>query len=182
MFMDIKRICEEPTDEDKEWFPDLAGTDWLKAIDFAMRNFKDESFIRQFLSPKIIRDFHFFSIIDDDQDTELEVTAIHDDKGYRRIRDVLANQFDIIASDPNIQVYRVDLWGDRKLTLRHYMHDRRPLHPESTEEILKHVMRLWKFDVCLESVATSPTDPDVETVKAQWQISEGESLIDVFAD
>ena len=25
MFTDIKRICENPTDEDYEWFPELAG-------------------------------------------------------------------------------------------------------------------------------------------------------------
>ena len=65
MFMDIKRMCENPTDEDKEWFPDLAGKDWNEAVHFAMLNFKDESFIQQFLSPKVIRDFHFFSVIDD---------------------------------------------------------------------------------------------------------------------
>ena len=26
MFTDIKRICENPTDEDREWFPDIAGS------------------------------------------------------------------------------------------------------------------------------------------------------------
>ena len=25
MMSDIKRICDEPTDEDREWFPDIAG-------------------------------------------------------------------------------------------------------------------------------------------------------------
>ena len=49
------------------WFPDIAGSDWLKTLDFAMRNFKDESFIQQFLSPKVIRDFHLFCLIDDDE-------------------------------------------------------------------------------------------------------------------
>ncbi|MCW0468961.1 SpoVR family protein [Vibrio chagasii] len=50
MFRDIRRICEEPTDEDiREWFPELAGTDWLEAVHFAMHNFKDESFISQYL-------------------------------------------------------------------------------------------------------------------------------------
>ena len=43
------------------WFPDIAGSDWLKALEFAMRNFKDESFIAQYLSPKLIRDFHLFA-------------------------------------------------------------------------------------------------------------------------
>ena len=26
MFTDIRRICEKPTDEDRQWFPDIAGT------------------------------------------------------------------------------------------------------------------------------------------------------------
>lgn len=52
MFRDIKRICQSPTEEDKYWFPDIAGSDWLETLHFAMRDFKDESFISQFLSPK----------------------------------------------------------------------------------------------------------------------------------
>jgi stage V sporulation protein R len=28
MYTDIKRICEAPTDEDRQWFPDIAGSDW----------------------------------------------------------------------------------------------------------------------------------------------------------
>ena len=72
MYRDIRRICEEPTDEDRAWFPDIAGSDWLKTLDFAMRNFKDESFIQQFLSPKVIRDFHLFCLIDDDESPSLE--------------------------------------------------------------------------------------------------------------
>ena len=52
---DIKRICEHPTDEDRIWFPDIAGSDWRKTLDFAMRNFKDESFIAQYLSRNRMR-------------------------------------------------------------------------------------------------------------------------------
>ena len=55
MYTDIKRICEEPTDEDRAWFPAIAGSDWLETLDHAMRNFKDESFIAQYLSPKVMR-------------------------------------------------------------------------------------------------------------------------------
>ena len=55
MMTDIKRICENPTAEDKRWFPDLVYTNWNESLDFAMRNFKDESFIAQYLSPKLNR-------------------------------------------------------------------------------------------------------------------------------
>jgi stage V sporulation protein R len=151
MMQDIRRICENPTDEDRAWFPDIAGSDWQKTLQFAMRNFKDESFIAQFLSPKVIRDFHFFAIRDDDKEDNLEVSAIHDEMGYRDIRQKLSGQYNLGNNEPNIQVWAVDLKGDRSLTLRHSQYLRRPLNTQ-TGEMLKHVARLWGFDVFLETV------------------------------
>jgi spore cortex formation protein SpoVR/YcgB (stage V sporulation) len=154
MFTDLRRICEHPTEEDRRWFPDLAGSDWVKTLDFAMRNFKDESFIAQYLSPKLIRDLKLFALVDDDNEDKLEVTAIHDDAGYRAVRQLLADQYNLGNREPNIQAYQVDVFGDRSLTLRHYMHDRRPLG-ESAPEMLRHLARLWGYAVRIESV-----DPD----------------------
>ncbi|PMY01304.1 SpoVR family protein, partial [Pseudomonas sp. GW460-13] len=51
MFQDLRRMCENPTEEDYRWAPEFAGSDWRKTLDFAMKNFKDESFLLQFLSP-----------------------------------------------------------------------------------------------------------------------------------
>jgi stage V sporulation protein R len=117
-----------------------------------MQNFKDESFVQQFLSPRLIREFKFFSIQDDDIKRDLEITAIHDDPGYRYIREKLSQQYNLSMNEPNIQVYNVNIRGDRSLTLRHVRHNRRPLERESAEEVLKHLRALWKFDVHLESV------------------------------
>jgi stage V sporulation protein R len=150
MYTDIKRICEEPTEEDRAWFPDIAGTPWLPALDQAMRNFKDESFIGQYLSPKLMRDLRLFAIRDDEKDSELEVAAIHDGAGYRRVRESLSRQYDLGSREPNIQVWNVNLRGDRSLTLRHFQHNDRPLH-DAANEVLKHVARLWGFGVHLES-------------------------------
>lgn len=151
MMRDIRRICEHPTDEDRDWFPDIAGGDWVKVLDFAMRNFKDESFIAQFLSPTLMREFRLFAIRDDDLEDRLEVTAIHEERGYRRLRQALAEQYNLGTREPNIQVYNVDRRGDRSLTLRHFAHKRRPLG-DSVDEILKHIKRLWGFTVRLETV------------------------------
>ncbi len=150
MYTDIKRICEDPTEEDREWFPDIAGKPWLPVLDHAMRNFKDESFIGQYLSPKLMRELRLFAITDDEKQDELEVSAIHDASGYRRVREALSHQYDLGSREPNIQVWNVNLRGDRSLTLRHFQHNDRPLH-ESGEEVLKHVARLWGFGVQLES-------------------------------
>ncbi len=151
MFQDLRRICEHPTDEDRRWFPELAGSDWLQSLDFAMRNFKDESFIAQYLSPKLIRDLKLFAVVDDDTDEKLEISAIHDDAGYHAVRQRLAEQYNLGNREPNIQVYNVDVYGDRALTLRHYMHERRPLG-DTTDEMLRHIARLWGYSVQIESV------------------------------
>jgi len=151
MMRDVRRICEQPTPEDREWFPGIAGTSWRKTLDFAMRNFKDESFIRQYLSPRLIREMRLFCIVDDDREDALEVSAIHDENGYRTVRSALADQYHLASVQPNIQVYDVNLRGDRSLTLRHVQHERKPLH-ESVSEVMKHLARLWGFTVRLETV------------------------------
>ena len=168
MYTDIKRICENPTDEDRQWFPDVAGRDWLETIDHAMRNFKDESFIGQYLSPKLMRDFRLFAIHDDEKDMELEVAAIHDDAGYRRLRESLSRQYDLGEREPNIQVWSVNRRGDRSLTLRHAQHNDRPLN-DSAQEVLKHVARLWGFGVHLESVKGSGE------ISKRWTVSAPEA-------
>lgn len=175
MFRDIKRICVEPTEEDKEWFPDFAGNgDWLSTIKWAMHNFKDESFIQQFLSPKVMRDMKLFTVIDDDRDNELEISAIHNKNGFKHVRRVLANQYNLNQNLPNIQVKKVNIRSDRSLLLRHYMSDRRPLERDMVVDTLKHLRRLWEFDVKLESV------DEKGAKKARYRITEKEELVDIF--
>lgn len=151
MVSDIRRISENPDDEDREWFPELVGKDWLENLDFAMRNFKDESFISQYLSPRVIRQFKLFALNDDDKDSHIEIDAIHNTNGYSRVREILADQNNLGSLEPNIQVYNVDVRGDRSLTLRHYQYNRKPLG-SSLDEVLRHMTRLWGFDVRLETV------------------------------
>jgi len=152
MMRDIRRVCENPTEEDRRWFPDLAGGDWVKSLDFAMRNFKDESFIAQYLSPRLIREFRLFSVLDDDHNEKIEISAIHDDGGYRYVRNALAEQYNLGNREPNIQVYDVNRRGDRSLTLRHSQHNRRGLG-ESTEEVLTHIESPQARDIAVAAAA-----------------------------
>ena len=164
MYTDIKRICESPTDEDRQWFPDIAGAPWLATLDHAMRNFKDESFIGQYLSPQLMREFRLFAISDDARQSELEVAAIHDEAGYQQLRQAISQQYDLGVREPNIQVWNMNLRGDRTLTLRHTQYQNRPLG-DSTLEVLKHAARLWGFGVTLESVNAGGE------VTRQWSVA-----------
>ena len=176
MFTDIRRICEEPTDEDKRFFPDIAGSDWLDTLHHAMENYKDESFILQFLSPKVIRDLKLFCIVDDDSEQEIEVTAIHDDGGYQRVREELAAQHNLSNLAPNIQVQEVDLRGDRSIRLRHTRHDQIPLAEDDAKEVIKHWHHLWRFDVHLESMQdvgyVGAKDPSVDVGLVDYNVAQ----------
>lgn len=151
IFTDLRRICESPDDEDREWFPDIADSDWRETLNFAMRNFKDESFIQQFLSPRVIRELKLFQVVDDDHEEMLEVAAIHDERGYHRIREALSSQYALSLREPNIQVHEADIRGDRSLTLRHIRDQRRPL-AGSVYPVMRHLHQLWGFPVKLESM------------------------------
>lgn len=163
MYSDIERICRRPTPEDRQWFPDIAGAPWQAVLDHAMRNFKDESFIGQYLSPHLMREMRLFAVVDDEQAEDLEISAIHDEMGYRQLRQALSAQYDLGTREPNIQVWNVNLRGDRSLTLRHTQHNDRPL-ADSAQEVLKHVARLWGFGLHLESVNAQGT------ITQQWHI------------
>ncbi len=151
MMQDIKRICESPSIEDKQWFPYLANTNWQLGLDQAMRNFKDESFIAQYLSPQLIRKLKLFQIIDDDLQSDLMIGAIHDEHGYQIIRNTLSQQYNLGNLEPDIQVYSVDINGDRTLTLNYMQHNRLALN-NHTNDILKHLFTLWKFPIILRSI------------------------------
>lgn len=151
MMQDIKRICENPSEEDKIWFPQLANTPWQTQLDQAMRYFKDESFISQYLSPHLIKELKLFLIEDNDEKPEINIKAIHNEDGYRQIRDSLSKQYNLSFNEPNIQIFNVHLEGDRRLILHYYQHDRIPLDHQ-VHEVLKHLHTLWKFPIQLLTI------------------------------
>ena len=150
MFKDIKRICENPTAEDKEWFPDFVGSDWLETCLHAVENYRDESFIRQFLSPTMIRKLKLFVLNNNVDNDHYLVEHIHNQQGYKKIRESLASQYEVGNMFPDIQVYDADFKGDRTLMLHHNMTNGRSLNKE-TDDVLKHIKRLWGYQVKLES-------------------------------
>jgi stage V sporulation protein R len=148
MMQDIKRICENPTPEDRDWFPDLADSgDPLAALKDAWADFRDDSFILQYLSPKLIRDFRLFQLHERADSPFLQVDAIHDETGYRQVRQRLAAQYDASARDPDIQVVSADLSGTRRLNLFHRVRDGVLLDKAECDRTLLHVAHLWGYRV-----------------------------------
>ena len=153
MMEDIRRICENPTDEDKDWFPEFAGNpDWRGVLREAWASYRDESFIQQFLSPHLIRKFKLFSLTDDEDHPKMVISQIHNRAGYKAIRRDLARQYDLAHIEPDIQVTDADLRGDRVLKLTHTVRDGVYLSEDDKNEVLNHLRRLWGYDVTLAAV------------------------------
>jgi len=153
MMRDIQRICETPTQEDRAWFPEFAGNDsTMDTLKSAWRDYRDESFILQFLSPKVIRDFRLFTIHDEANKPECAVTAIHNERGYRTVRRLLARQYEVGVQDPDIRVTDADLSGGRRLTLTHSARDGILLDKSERDRTLQHLAQLWGYRVKLLEV------------------------------
>jgi len=153
MMQDIKRICEQPTGEDREWFPEFAGNnDPWGTLRAAWADFRDESFIQQFLSPALIRKMRLFKVHNDDDAPDMEVTAIHNERGYRAVRKALARSYDISHHECDIQIVDVDLAGDRRLVLQHRVTNGILLDEDEAILVLRHIANLWGYEVRLIEV------------------------------
>ena len=166
IFMDIKRLAEggewvvedqervwSPiTDEDRKWFPDLVNTDWVEATRYAMENFKDETLILQYLSPKVARQLQMFAFNDPDIDAdEFTVTEISDEVGFKNLRSKLAAAYAMENLVPDIQITAVDTKGTRKLIIEHFVKNGKPINIEAAKKVLQYAADLWEYSVVLKT-------------------------------
>jgi len=160
MMSDIERIVTEPTEEDRAYMPDIAGAgDVMAVLRHAWANFRDDSFVAQYLSPHLMRKMRLFKMVDIAAETTYRVADIHDDRGYKAVRRTLASQYDPGLHDPNIQVTGADLAGDRRLVLTHRLNNGVPLVESEAKQVLAYIADLWGFAVELKGLG--PDDQQV---------------------
>jgi spore cortex formation protein SpoVR/YcgB (stage V sporulation) len=175
MMQDIERICTNPTDEDRQWFPHIAGNgNHMAVLRDVWANYRDESFILQFLSPHLVRKFGLFHVMDDASEPNLRVEAIHDERGYRKIKQALAKHYDVSWTAPDIQVVDVNLAGDRKLILQHRALNRVLLDEKDTRHVLQHLADLWGYDVLMREI-----DPANDSVLKEHAVSPRPGIVQI---
>lgn len=148
MFSDIRRICTEPTQEDLEVFPHIAGRDWLETCHDAVRNYRDESFISQFLSPSLVRKWRLFEVTNNETAAQVLISDIQDSRGWNAVRQTLSQQYSWTSHQPDIQVWDANLRGTRELKLRYTPRNGVELD-KSKDAVLAHIRTLWGYDVTL---------------------------------
>jgi stage V sporulation protein R len=99
-----------------------------------------------------MRKMKFFDLHDDGK-TDLTVAAIHNERGYSRVRTKLADQFDVVQNEPEIEVVDVDLDGDRRLMLQHRVYSGILTREKDTAMVLQHLANLWGYEVKLTELS-----------------------------
>jgi spore cortex formation protein SpoVR/YcgB (stage V sporulation) len=153
MMCDIARIAWEPTEEDRLWFPEIAGREnEMAVLKDVWANYRDDSFIAQFLSPHLIRKWRLFHIADEEGAPKLKVESIHNERGYHDLRRNLAADYEVGRHTPDIQVTDVDLAGSRRLVLQHRVFAGKILDVVDAALVLRRLAALWGYEVLLEEV------------------------------
>jgi len=94
----------------------------------------------------------FFDLFDDGK-SDLTVKAIHNERGYRAVRTKLADQYDVVQNEPEIEVVDVDLDGDRRLMLQHRVYSGILVNEKDTAQVLRHLANLWGYEVTMAEVS-----------------------------
>lgn len=152
MLMENKRICQEPTKEDEKYFPNMVGKDWLKEHHNAIKNFRDESFITQYLSPAMVRRERMFMFEDDQNASDFKIARIQNERGFEDIRAALSDRYKLSNFFADIQIVDADMQGDRCLTLKHSSHNGIMLDVKTAQQTINHIKNLWGYKVKMLSV------------------------------
>lgn len=150
MMNDLKRMCLNPDKEDLYYFPDICNTDWKTTLQDVVRNYRDESFVMQFLSPKVARKFNLFSIETDEELPYHNVVNVDPEDDLMNLRKVLSAQYDLSKRVPHIEIVDVDWEGDRRMTLRHYTSNDVLLDHESLRRTGEYLHTLWGHTIKLD--------------------------------
>jgi len=125
-----------------------------------MHNYRDESFLLQFMTPKLVRDFKLMNIFTREGLDHWTVTETAGPASFKDIRSHLSAAYRLESSVPDISAVRYSRDTDRKLVLHHQSYDGKMLLKTQAEQTLKQLRLLWGFDVSLETV-----NQDGRTVK-----------------
>ena len=99
-----------------------------------------------------MRAFRMVNLNDQAGEPAYTVTEIHDDSGYKRIRSLLADQYDPAQAAPLIEATDIDLVGDRSLKLTYVSRHKQRLHDASAQQTLAQMRVLWGYDVTLQEI------------------------------
>ena len=146
LFDDMQKDYDE-----RDTIPPGTGTKSGHEMLFQVRHAdRDSSFLRQFLTPVLMKELDLFQHEADEKDTNTRViTKVSDSENWRGIKDVLVGSVGT-GGLPVIKVEDANHSNKRILLLKH-AHDGRDLELNYAQKTLQYVKTLWGNPVALET-------------------------------
>jgi stage V sporulation protein R len=154
MLRDIERRWngeQDPDDPEEDWRgaeisrPENEG---FKKIFEVAQDENDVSFLRKYLTKKLVRDLDMYTYKMEEVDGEL--AWVVQDTDWRRVRDTLVDSMTNFGT-PVIKVEDGDYRRRHELYLKHY-YDGKPLDTDYTARTLRNIQYLWGMPVHLETI------------------------------
>jgi stage V sporulation protein R len=146
IFEDIYNKWETPTKEEQEEYhrPDGHGKEKIFQV---RESDRDVSFLRQYLTEKLMRELDLFMHTKKGKDRV--IAHISSEEGWKKVKENLLKNAGI-GGMPVIRIVEVKTQNNQELILRHE-YDGRELDIEYSDKTLKYVHRLWGRKVMLET-------------------------------
>lgn len=146
IYEDIKKRWDDPDDEDKKEFG-IGKNEGDERLFLVREADRDVSFLRQYLTKKVMMEMHFFE--HGKKDLDRVVTHISDKDGWKEVKQTLLNNIGM-ANVPVIKIVDANYNKSQFLFLKHEFDDRE-LDMQYAEHTLRHLFQLWQRKVILES-------------------------------
>lgn len=122
-----------------------AGGDWVDVWLDAAANYKDDSFIRQFLTLDVAKEFRLFSVLNNEADSYTSISGIHDERDFDKLRETLSDQYSLSAMIPDIEIINANVQSDRTLEMRYTPYKNSRLDKDHVSMVLSYVEDLWGY-------------------------------------
>lgn len=132
IYQDIKRMCQNPTQEDRDLYPHIAGKNWLDVVKEMSSGYSDASLIANYLTPNVAKDMKLFCLlqqaeedlpedvqemIDYEDVSVLRVEATHDPKIFKTLRKAFSEHYLWENMIPKAEIVYADFF-DKKMTVK----------------------------------------------------------------
>lgn len=160
------RLAEEPTDEEARLMPGVCGIGRERALRDVLEWHTSESLIREYLTPRLLREFRLFVLENDATKDHYLVTAIHDPDGWEEVSRRLGEAWDPTSAIPDVRVRGTSNHGIR-LDLIHVARRGERLCPKNTPAVLAALRDLWGGPVRIQTVdSDDQRTVDTHTIEA----------------
>lgn len=148
IYAEIKRICENPTEEEKERWPWAGNISWDEKRSELVKSYDDVALLSEFLSPTVCEKSRLFY---EPRTLEQFKNLVVLEEEAKKVREYLVNGKATLGI-PYVEIVNADYKHTGALLLEHRHDGKLGLDEEYTRGTLPHIRDLWGHTVVIHTL------------------------------